>query len=339
MKPYTTHDLTPRVGRMEQLASIRRLVSDDGKGRGMRVLEVNNGSGLAFTVYPDRGMDIGQAYYKGIPLAWVSRNREVAPTYYDSESCEWLRSWGGGLLTGCGLINVGGPNTVNGERHGLHGRLSHIPAEEVNTFSDWTEDGVYTLSASGRMCHGKVFGENLVLTRHIATALGEASITIRDTVENKGFAPSPVMLLYHMNLGWPLVDAGATLEATEHKVTPQNEYSATGLSEWSKISDPIPGFSEQVYYHSLPKNRQGVASIRLVNPKLKIAFHIAYRVAELPYLVQWKMMGQGEYVVGLEPANCYPEGQEQIAKRGLLRQLKAGEKIETFLKLSIESLA
>ena len=338
MKSFDRVDLTPRIGHMEQLASIRRFVSDDGKGRGMRVLDVNNGSGLSFAIYPDRGMDIGQTYYKGTPLAWVSRNRQTSPQFYDSESCEWLRTWGGGLLTGCGLVNVGGPNTANGERHGLHGRLSHIPAEELNTSAEWSENGVYTLSASGRICHSKVFGENLALTRHITTAFGEASITVRDTIENHGFAPSPFMLLYHMNLGWPLVDAGATLEAPQHTVTPQNDYSATGLPDWSKITDPIPGFAEQVYYHSLPKNRQGLASMRLANPKLGIALNVTYRVAELPYLVQWKMMGQGEYVVGLEPANCYPEGQEQIAKRGLLRQLKAGEKIETYLKVSVESL-
>ena len=331
--------LAPRVGNMAQVASIRRLVSDDGKGRGMRVLEVNNGSGLSFSLYPDRGMDIGQAYYKGTPLAWVSRNQEVAPQFYEAEGIEWLRSWGGGLLTGCGLVNVGGPNTAGGERHGLHGRLSHIPAEEVNTSSAWTADGKFTLSASGRVRHSRVFGENLLLTRTITTSLGEASITVRDTVENQGFAPSPLMLLYHLNLGWPLVDSGAALRAPAHEVTPQNEHSAAGLADWRKITAPVPGFREQVYYHTLPADSQGLAAIRLVNRRLGLAFNVTYRVAELPYLIQWKMMGQGEYVVGLEPANCYPEGQEQNANKGLLRQLAAGEKIETFLKLTVETLA
>ena len=339
MKNLNKPFLSSRLGRMEQLASIRRLVSDDGKGRGMRVLEINNGSGLSFTIYPDRGMDIGQSYYKGIPLAWISRNQEVAPQFYDSEAFEWLRSWGGGLLTGCGLSNVGGPNTANGDRHGLHGRLSHIPAEEVNTTAGWTDKGAYTLEACGRVRHSKVFGENLVLTRRITTSFGETSITVRDKIENQGFSPAPLMLLYHLNLGWPLVDKGTTLEASKHVVTPQNEHAAAGLADWTKLTDPIPGFAEQVYYHAIPSNRQGLASMRLVNRALGIAFRVTYRVAELPYLIQWKMMGQGEYVVGLEPANCYPEGQEQIAKRGLLRQLAAGETVETYLNLSVEPLA
>ncbi len=338
MKPFDLAYLNPRVGHMAQVASIRRLVSDDGKGRGMRVLEVNNGSGLSFSIHPDRGMDIGQAYYKGTPLAWVSRNQAVAPQFHDAEGLEWLRTWGGGLLTGCGLTNVGGPNTANGERHGLHGRLSHTPAEEVNTTSGWSDSGTYTLSASGRVRHSKVFGENLLLTRTLTTALGEASITVHDTIENQGFTPSPLMLLYHLNLGWPLVDEGAVLEAPPHEVTPQNDHAAAGLAEWPKITAPVPGFREQVYYHTLPADSQGLASIRLVNRALGLAFKVTYRVAELPYLIQWKMMGQGEYVVGLEPANCLPEGQEQNAKKGLLRYLEPGTAIETYLKLSVEVL-
>lgn len=331
--------LTPRVGNMNQVASIRRLVSDDGKGRGNRVIEVNNGSGLVLTVWPDRGMDIGQASFKGSSLAWLSRNGEVAPHFYEPEGFEWLRTWGGGLLTGCGLMNVGGPGEIGGERHGLHGRLSHIPAEEVNTSADWTADGRYELAVCGRVRHSKVFGENLLLTRRITTALGDASVTVRDTIENQGYAPVPLMLLYHLNLGWPLVDEGALLEVPPHTVTPQNDHSAAGLGSWADISAPIPGFREQVYYHSIPADKNGLASARLANPRLGIALEVSYRTAELPFLIQWKMMGQGEYVVGLEPANCYPEGQARMAERGLLRHLLPGEMTETHLKLSVTTLA
>ncbi len=338
MNTLSKSQLHPRLGHMAQLASIRRLVSDDGKGRGMRVLEVNNGSGLAFTVYPDRGMDIGPASYKGIPLAWLSRNGDVAPHFYDAEGIEWLRTWGGGLLTGCGLTNVGGPVAVEGERHGLHGRLSHTPADEVNTSACWADDDTYTLSASGRVRQSRVFGENLLLTRRITTSLGEASVTVRDTIENQGLSSSPLMLLYHLNLGWPLVDEGAVLEALPHEVTPQTEHAAAGLAEWSEITAPVPNFKEQVYYHELPSDPQGIATVRLSNRRLGLALRVTYRTAELPYLIQWKMLGQGEYVVGLEPANCYPEGQAQAAKRGLLRHLPAGGQIETFLKLSVETL-
>lgn len=330
--------LSPRMGCMAQLASVRRLAADDGKGRGMRIFEFDNGSGLRFTVYPDRGMDIGAASYKGVPLAWMSCNGDVAPQFYDADGFEWLRTWPGGLLTGCGLTNVGGPNDAPGGPHGLHGRVSHIPAEEVNTSAAWLDGQTYELSASGRVRHSKVFGEKLVLTRRIATRLGSSTIEVRDAIENLGFADAPLMLLYHMNFGWPLVDDGAVLEAAPHEVTPQTPHAAAALKDWMRAAAPTPGFNEQVYYHALPPGPDGLASIRLANPKLGFAVRVAFRSAELPHLIQWKMMGQGEYVMGLEPANCFPEGQERAASRGQLRHLKPGERIETLVRLSIEEL-
>jgi hypothetical protein len=330
--------LLPRLGNMVQLASVRRLVAEDGKGRGMRILEFDNGSGLRFTVYPDRGMDIGQATYKGTPLAWMSCNGDVAPQFYDAEGFEWLRTWPGGLLTGCGLTNVGGPNDAPGGPHGLHGRISHTPAQEVNAGAAWLDDHTYELSATGHVCQSKVFGERLALTRRISTRLGAAAIEVRDTIENLGFSPSPLMLVYHCNFGWPLIDAGTILEAADHNVTPQTPHAAAGMSDWAKVTEPVPGFNEQVYYHDVPAASDGLASMRMVNRGLGIAVRVSYRTAELPYLIEWKMMGQGEYVMGIEPGNCYPEGQEKVAKRGLLRQLNPGERIETLVRLTVEEL-
>lgn len=330
--------LLPRLGTMAQLASVRRLVAEDGKGRGMRIFEFDNGSGLSFTVYPDRGMDIGQACYKGIPLAWMSCNGDVAPQFYDAEGFEWLRTWTGGLLTGCGLTNVGGPNDAPGGPHGLHGRVSHIPAEEVNTSAAWLDDQTYELAASGQVCQSKVFGEKLALARRISTRLGTAAIEVRDTIENLGYAPSPLMLLYHVNLGWPLIDDGTILQAEPHTVIPQTPHAAAGIDDWAKASAPVPGFNEQVYYHDVAPAADGLASMRVVNSNLGIALRVSYRTAELPYLIQWKQMGQGEYVMGVEPGNCYPEGQEKVAGRGLLRHLNPGERIETLVRLTIEDL-
>jgi galactose mutarotase-like enzyme len=125
----------------------------------------------------------------------------------------------------------------------------------------------------------------------------------------------------------------------DHPVTPQNEHAAAGLAEWQRFAAPAPGFREQVYYHTLPADEQGLASAALVNPQLRLSLRVTYRVAELPFLIQWKMCGQGEYVLGLEPANCYPEGREAAAQRDLLRTLEPGERLETFLRLSVEPLA
>ncbi|MBR7155505.1 MAG: DUF4432 family protein [Lentisphaeria bacterium] len=244
--------LKERLGSMQQLAAIRRTVLQEGKGRDLRCAEVNNGSGLCFNVYPDRGMDIGEANFKGIPLAWITTGGAANPAFYEPENINWLRSWGGGLLTGCGLSNVGGPGEANGDTHGLHGRLSHSPAKEFNTDCSWNSDGLYTLTISGKVVQSRVFGEKFLLHRTISTALGENSITICDKIENLGFNTEPFMLLYHMNFDYPLIDDGTTLEIPEHKVTPQNDIAAAGINEWQHATAPQPGFTEQVFYHDIP---------------------------------------------------------------------------------------
>ncbi|MBP5319558.1 MAG: aldose 1-epimerase family protein [Kiritimatiellae bacterium] len=326
-----------RVGRMEQVASIRRYQLEDGKGRGMRAFEVTNGSGLCYTVYPDKGLDIGPAQFNGLPIAWMTCNGAVAPAFYDGSGFEWLRTWAGGLLTTCGWINVGPPCTTPEGENGLHGRMDHTPAEEVNTRCLWQDDGRYLMEISGTVAHCRVFGEKLVTTRTIRSYLGEPVIELRDRTENRGYETMPLMQLYHMNFGWPLIGEGTVLSAPDHPVTPQNAYCAEHLAEWAKMSAPIPGFAEQVFYHDLPADAAGMATMRIDNAPQGLAVEVSFRKRELPFLIQWKMMGQGEYVTGLEPANCYPEGQPANAQRGILRHIEPGETVETLIRVAVKA--
>ena len=326
----------PRVGRMEQLAAIRRYAFEDGKARGMRAFEVVNASGFAYAVYPDKGLDIGPASFNGLPVAWTSRNGAVAPAFYDGTSFEWLRTWSGGLVTTCGLLNVGGPCATAEGAHGLHGRMHHTPAEEVNTRAFWRTPEDYVLEIAGTIVHSRVFAENLVTRRTIVPHLGWPGVEVRDRTTNEGSAAMPLMRLYHMNFGWPLVDEGTRLVAPPHRVVPQNAYCEAHVGDWDRFAAPQPEFREQVFYHhDVPSGADGLAEVRLVNARLGIAAAVAWRTDELPYLVQWKMPGAGEYVTGLEPANCYPEGQEAFANRGLLRRIEPGETVETCVRVAI----
>ncbi|MCI5779778.1 MAG: aldose 1-epimerase family protein [Lentisphaeria bacterium] len=331
---FSREKISGRVGAMRQVAAIRRAVLDDGPGRGMRIIDVSAGGGLSFTVYPDRGMDIGEASYKGMPLVWLTPG-SATPESYEPEQFNWLRTWGGGLLTGCGLLNVGGPCEA-GESHGLHGRLSHLKAVDVNTEREWDGAGNYRLTVSGKVSHRRVFGEDLLLTRRISTVLGGNTLEIVDTVENAGFRTTPYMQLYHMNFSWPLVDERSFLVAPEHPVMPQNDVAAAGLAQWDRMSAPTPGFVEQVFYHDLPADASGMAEMKLVSPTLKLAVRVRYSKASLPQFMEWKQMGQGEYVLGLEPGNCVPEGQVSNREKGLLKYLAPGEKVCSRVELVLD---
>lgn len=327
--------LRGRIGRMEQLAAIKRYAIEDGKGRGMRAFEVVNGSGFDFTVYPDRGLDLGPARYNGLPLTWTSRNGPVSPAFYDMSGVEWLRTWGGGLLTTCGWLNVGGPcRTPEGDQ-GLHGRMDHTPAEEVNTRAFWKTADEYVMEISGRMVLSRVFGENLVTSRTIMTRLGWPGVEVVDRTENMGDATMPLMQLYHMNFGWPLISEKTRLVAPVHSVTPRDDEAAKGVPDWDTFLPPTAGFAEQVIYHDLPADVKGWCAIRISNPSFGPDVSLAFRKAELPYLVQWRMPGFGDYVMGLEPANCYAEDYNSMAAKGMLRYIEPGQVVKTCIRLSV----
>ena len=337
-------DLLKRVGRMEQIASVRRYAIEDGKGRGMRTFEVSNGTGFDFTVYPDRGLDIGPARWNGMPLTWMTRNGPVNPAFYDGRGAEWLRSWMGGLLTTCGWINVGNPCTTSNGEQGLHGRMDHIPAEEVNTQCAWVNVGMpdesYEMTVSGRIAHGRVFGENLVTSRTIRTRLGWPGVEVVDRTENLGTESTPLMQLYHMNFGWPLISENTKLVALDHKVAARDAAAEPGIAEWDVMPPPVRDFAEQVLYHDLPAGDDGFCSIQICNdaffaPSGRSALKLSFRKTELPFLVQWRQAGIGDYVMGLEPANCHPLGQNDFAKTGFLRTIEPGHVVETALRVEI----
>ena len=334
-KCFSKSYVLPRVGRMSQLADIRRYSVEDGKGRGMRAFEVTNSSGFEFVVYPDRGLDIGPARYNGKSLTWSTRNGPVAPAFYDSTSIEWLRTWMGGLVTSCGWLNVGNPCETAEGGHGIHGRIDHTPAEEVNTRCFWNDKGEYVLEITGKIIHSRVFGENLVTSRTITTRLGHPGVELFDRTENLGATTMPFMQLYHMNFGWPLISETTRLVAPAHAVQARDAAAEKGIADWDRMLPPTKDFAEQVIYHDLPADADGFCTMRIENPEFGPAVALSFRKVELPYLVQWRQAGIGDYVMGLEPANCYPIGQNDFAKTGLLRHIEPGQVIETAIRLDV----
>lgn len=324
-------DVRRYVGTMDQLARIRTSVLDDGRGRGIRIADVDNGSGLRFTVLLDRGMDIGDASFNGKALAYQTPVGIVHPSFFEPEGFGWLRSFGGGLLTGCGLRTMGVP----GEGEGLHGRLSNTPAEEVSVSKVW-KNGKYELSVSGTVREVSFFGENLELRRTISTAMGDNSIRIADSVTNRGVRSSPLMMLYHINAGFPLLSESAVLEGRIVKTVPRTPDAAEEIGEWNVCQPPTAGFSEVCFYHDVETDDDGMARMTLRNPDAGLAMEVAYRKAELPFFTQWKMMGEQEYAMGLEPANGHPDGCAAEEKNGTLKIIQPGETVEFSVAISIK---
>ena len=74
----------------------RLMALEEGNGRGDRVIAFRNGSGLAFTVSPDRGMDLVDCSFGGIPLVFRSQTGYSAGARHEASGKGWLRNWQGG---------------------------------------------------------------------------------------------------------------------------------------------------------------------------------------------------------------------------------------------------
>jgi len=324
-------ELLEVVGDVSQVASVQLCTLAEGAQRGVRVVDLATGSGFRFSVLLDRGMDIGPAWWGGYPLAWQSGAGAVHPAYYEGRGDGWLRSFPGGLMVGCGLDNVGSPNVDEGQELGVHGRLSHTPASLRGYGGEWQGDE-YLMWVEGEMRQYKVFGANLSLRRRISTRLGSNTLRIEDRIANLGYQTTPVQILYHCNFGYPVVSAESELIVKTEKSWPRDEEAAQGMGEHTRFQAPTAGYAEQVFYH-LPQEVDGYARAALVNQALGFGAFVRFRRTELPHLVEWKMMGQGTYVVGLEPANCWVEGRSRDRATGALPFLAPGEQISTAVEI------
>jgi hypothetical protein len=293
----------------------------------VRTLDFRTGSGLAFTVLADRGLDIGQAFFNAAPLAWRAPVPHANPAFYEPEGLGWLRGFGGGLLTTCGLTYYGAPGLDGDQPLGLHGRASYLPATNVAYGGEWHGDE-YEMWAAGQLREAVVFGENLVLRRRISAWLGESCIVVEDAVTNEGHQATPLMLLYHCNFGFPVVSEDTELLVAS-SVAPRDPDAAAGLQYCRRFQRPTAGYREQVFYHTPLPDAEGWAQAALVNRRFGngagIGAYVRFRPAELPCLVQWKMMGQGVYVCGLEPGTNWVGGRAVERAAGRLRLIEPAE--------------
>ena len=337
-KNYTREQLLQYVGDISQIAGVRLGELADGFERGVRTAEFRTGSGLEFTILLDRGMDIAQGSFNGISLAWRSATTAAAPGFFEPQGFGWFRGFHAGLLTTCGLTYFGSPNQDDGKDLGLHGRASNIPATHITYGGEW-QGNDYVMWVSGQIREATVFGENLTLTRRISARLGESSYTIEDTVVNEGYTDTPHMQLYHINFGFPVLSEDSELLIATESVLPHNPAAAEDLQNHQSFLKPTQDFQEQVFSIIPRADADGLVNVALVNRKFDggrgIGCYVRFNINELPRLVEWKMMGQGTYVCGIEPATNWVGGRDVERKEGRLTFLKPGEKRRYLLEVGV----
>lgn len=325
------------VGNIEQLFGVRQYSFDDGRSRGVKAVEIQNGSGLDITILLDKCMDIYQMRYKGKNLNFITPTGIVAPQYYDTANVQWFRTWEAGFLTTCGLSNIGIPNTDGGEELGLHGRIHNTPAENVKLDFKETDDNI-TVDVCGTMRQAVMFGENLLLERKIHCEYETDAIEIEDCIYNVGYSVQPLMLLYHFNMGYPLLSEQAKYVIPSKKICGRDAYAEANIKNWRQIYPPTEKFREMCYYHELEGNSSNVKTVGIDNDSEKLFLRITYDGNILDKFIQWKMFGKGEYVSGLEPCNSTIDGRSNARINNCLKVLRPGEICNCKFKISVSDI-
>lgn len=316
------------IGHSLQIRGAEQMILQGGKGNGMHFVIVRNGLGLEAWISLDRGADLNRVIFKGDNMGYMSPCGNVAPQYYDHVGAGFLKSFTAGFFTTAGLTAVGSPCVDDGEELGLHGTFSHIPAE-LNGIEE-TDDEII-IKTTIRDC--QIFGRKIVLKRNYIISYKENSIKCVDNTTNTADTTTPFMIMYHCNMGYPLLSENSVVTIPNNSVTPRNEHAAKFIDVALKMEKPQSGYEECCYYYDVKENNN-LAKVGIYNPDVSKGLVMSFNKAQLPMFTEWKMMGKQDYVLGLEPANCTPDGRNVLREKGTLKFLQPNETAETSVTFS-----
>ena len=313
------------IGNPQQLYSLRRVTVTEGRAKGTDIIEVCTAGGLQADILPDAGLDIGQVRYKGVNMSFISKNGYDSPAAILPYETEFSNTFPGGLLYTCGLRSAGPANRDNGEWHPLHGRYHSLQAEHVSTELENDE-----ILIKGTMRETALFGHVLEVKRTIRIPCFGSRITVEDKVTNLTPRDEEIMQIYHCNFGYPLLSEKARLILPEARETiPRTEFAKTGLGRECEFDAPIDGEEERVFFQKMKEDFRAT----LQNPELGMAMTMTWSGDTLPILSQWRSMASGDYVLGLEPTNCYIMGRSAERENGTLPVLKAFETVSNTINI------
>lgn len=315
---------------------IHRFLLSGGRRDGVELLVVDSGAVRA-VILPTRGMSLWRADMDGINCSWRSPvDGPVHPMWVpmsEPSGLGWLDGFDE-LLVRCGLRNFGAPDFApNGQlTYPLHGRIGNLPAEEVSLDVDTEHSLLYV---RGRVVESRFLQFNLQMSVEYIFAFGQPTIAVNDRIKNVSANPGSMQMLYHINIGRPLLEAGSKLHLGAHRIVARNARAAQGIKHWDTYDGPTPGYEEQVYFSKSVGDNNGWASALLTSKTASQGFAVHYDTSTLPFFTQWKntVAEADGYVTGIEPGTGFPNPRSFEQSKGRVVQLAGGAEITFRLKL------
>ncbi|PWD50109.1 hypothetical protein C8046_04920 [Serinibacter arcticus] len=317
-----------RAELLAEVAEVRDLAGD-------RELRVRLAGGLAFDLRLDHGLDVGPAWWGSTPLAWRSPN-PVDP----GPGASWEARFLGGLLATCGPDNIGEPRKGVGQ----HGSHHHTPAHDV-AWRREVVDGEVQVVVTGRVTLSSLGGARVEVARTVTARTGEAALTVSDDVTNVGERAVGVPLLYHVNLGAPLLRPGSRLDVDAVRSTTREPlpFGRLPLLTPDVARAAVPVVAE---HRDLATDDAATARATLLPPVgdgdgegggARVV--VSWSADTLPRLCTWSWPSAGAWVLGVEPANAPLFGRERTLPHAGAPVLEAGATWRTWVRIAVETPA
>ncbi|MBO49158.1 MAG: DUF4432 domain-containing protein [Planctomycetaceae bacterium] len=298
-----------------------------GRREGVDVIEIDNGA-VEITVIPSRGMGIWQVVSGDDRLGWRApirgpiHPREV--NMGEPSGLGWLDGFDE-LLVRCGLESNGAPEFDADGRvvYPLHGKIANQPSDEVTVTVD-SDRG--EIRVSGIVDEVRFHFLKVRLHATLVTRFGESGFRIHDEIENLSASSAEVQMLYHFNVGVPLLDAGSQLVAPSSTIVPRNERAAEGIDGYTNYQAEEAGYQEQVYFHQMHAAGDGNTRVLLKNGHSTAGVSLLYDARKLPCFSQWKNTTAvvDGFVTGIEPGTNFPNPRTYEGQQGRVLKLPGG---------------
>ena len=299
-----------KISNLQQIASVRRYTVDSGREQGIKVIDCDNGS-LRFLLNESKALDIMQLYHKGQNVSFLSKNAFV------KSELPFLRRFEGGMLYTCGLDCAG-----KREGHEQHGTFHNLPADVITAYAD--SEGI---AVQAVIRDTQLFGKNLVMKRRISAKQGADTLTLTDTLTNEGYNDENYCLLYHINIGYPMLDDGCVIIADIEEYEARGDYAKETASDMLKITDAVPNQRETCYFLDLRTPK-----IALENKKLGKRFELTYSGDTLTDFIEWTSMASGDYALGFEPSTT------KLTEKFVYKTLAPGASVEFSFNIKISEI-
>jgi len=191
------------------------------------------------------------------------------------------------------------------------------------------DDETEVITIRGIVDESRFHFQSLRLTSSLSTGLGSNEFTWTDEVQNIGGRDALMQMLYHFNIGQPLLRTGARITAPISAAAPHTKVAAgEGIDNWNIMPPPRPGSAEQVYVADLEQDDTSNARVLVGGLTDGEAVGLRFNKGSLPCFTVWRNTSAEAdgYVVGIEPGTNFPNPRTFEQEHGRVVTLKPGDK-------------